>query len=143
MPTRLYEDVKVETSVLPQETDTAVNGSAIDMDGFGEGMVIVSNGAVSGAPTSYTFDAKVQESADGTTGWVDVTGAAIVQNADTDDVTAEIAIERLKRVAALRYIRVVVTAAITGGTTPFLPVCATVLLGRPERAPIVNSLTGD
>lgn len=142
MPTRVYEDVKVETSILPQTTDTAVNGTAIDLEGYGEAVVIVSNGAVSGSPSSYTFDAKVQESADGSTSWTDITDAEIVQ-VTADDKTGEIAIEHAKRAASKRYIRVVATAAITGGTSPLLPIAAHVLLGRPERAAVGNSLTAD
>lgn len=142
MSTRLYEDVKVMTSILPQAaTAGAVNGAAIDMEGYGEGMVVVTNGAATGTPTSFTFDAKVQESADGSTAWTDVTGASIVQ-VTTANKTAEIAVEQLKKAASKRYIRVVATPAFVGGSTPTLLISAHVLLGRPEQGNVGNSTTG-
>lgn len=142
MPTRVYEDVKVVTSIAPIAASAATNGSAVDMEGYGEAMVVVSNGAALGSPSSFTFNAKVQESADGSTGWTDIAGAAIVA-VTTGNRTAEIPVEQLKRAASKRYIRVVATPALSGGSTPTLPISAIVLLGRPERGGVGNSLTAN
>lgn len=142
MSTRVYEDVKVTTSIAPIAASAVVNGSAIDMEGYGEAVVVVSNGAATGAPSSYTFNAKVQESADGSTAWTDITGAAIVA-ITANNQTAEIPVEQTKRAASKRYIRAVITPALTGGSTPALPISAHVLLGRPERGGVGNSLTAD
>ena len=140
MSTRLYEDVKVVAAVLPQAASAAVNGSAVDMEGYGEGMVVVSCGATTGTPASFTFNAKVQESDNGTSGWTDIAGAAIVAVTAVNK-TGEISVEQLKRAASKRYIRPVLTPALTGGTAPTLLISAHVLLGRPERGNVGNSTT--
>lgn len=142
MPTRIYEDVLVKSSILPGAVTAATNGASVDTAGYGEAVVVVSNGAATGSPSSYTFNAKVQESATGAGSWTDVAGAAIVQ-VIADNMTGEIAIERAKSAASKRYIRVVATPALTGGSTPTLPISAIVLLGRPERGSVGNSGTAN
>jgi hypothetical protein len=139
---KLFEDVKAVVDIEPQATDTTLNGTAIDITGYEDAMAIISVGAASGTPTGYTVDAKIQESADGSTGWADITGAAITQIVDTDDVTAEVKVD-LRRAARKGYIRVVLTAALTGGSSPAIPVCATFVLGTPTYAPVGNSVTAD
>lgn len=69
-------------------------------------MAIVTCGAASG--TTPTLDLKVQYSADGSTGWTDITGATFTQ------LTAA-GREAIRFVSPQRYIRIVATIA---GTTP-------------------------
>lgn len=78
--------------------------------------------AVSGTPTSYTIDAKVQrllnraELGD-TKNWQDITGAAITQVSSVPD-RQTISLE--KGVDFMDDIRVVITFTPTGGTDPEL-----------------------
>lgn len=141
---RIFENVKAYTGIAPISSTggSAINGSAIDTAGYGDGVVVVQVGATTGTPTSFTVDAKVQESANGTTGWVDITGAAIAQ-VTAENKTGEIAVEFAKRGASLRYIRVVLTPALTGGTSPTVGVGAVVVFSNPEVGPTSNSTTAD
>lgn len=128
-----FESVKVDTSVRPAAAAAgAINGGAIDTKGFGDAVVAVSVGATTGTPTSFTVAAKVQESADGSTGWVDVADAAITAITAANK-TAEMNVLINARAASLRYIRAVVTPAFVAGTSPTVGVSAVVLLGRPAR----------
>lgn len=90
-------------------------GPALDMiEGDGICHLISTVGYFSGTGVP-TFDCKVQESADGSTGWADITGAALSQittQATTTPATAQIVqFQRTKR-----YLRLVSTVA--GTTSP-------------------------
>jgi hypothetical protein len=62
---------------------STVNGPAIELKGYGQALFVLECGALG---TSATIDLKIQESPDGSTGWVDITGAALGQKAQgTDD----------------------------------------------------------
>jgi len=75
--------------------------------------------------TDTTFNAKVQESADGSTGWADIAGAAIAPLSATDD-GAELAVEvDLSAAARKRYIRLLGTAG--NGATGVEVQCLAVL----------------
>lgn len=140
----IFENVKVATSIAPvAQAAGALNGAAIDTEGFGDGVCVISVGAATGGPSAQTVAAKLQESDSGTGSWTDITGAAITA-ITTDSKTAEIRIDRRKRVASKRYIRAVVTPGFTGGTTPAIPVAATIMLGNPTYSTsVANSVTGD
>lgn len=71
-------------------------------------------GAVTGAPTSFTCTYQVQDSADGSTGWTAVGSPLVITAASTASAAS------VDLSSADRYIRVVVTVAYTGGTTPTL-----------------------
>jgi hypothetical protein len=94
--------------LAPQTITTTANGSAADMiTGDGLCFAIQQVGAVSG--TSPTMAGKIQESADGSTGWSDISGATFTQVTASSNYQA-IAFERTKRY--LRYVGTV------GGTSP-------------------------
>lgn len=102
-----------------------LTGAAIDRQDYLSCVLTAVAGAATGSPTALTLDAKLQDSADGSTGWADITGAAI---------TTIAAASTLGRVdvnlhGAARYIRVVSTVAFTGGTSPTLGVATVVDLG--------------
>lgn len=109
----------------------ARNGAAIDRDGYDSCVLFAQAGAATGAPTTRTLDAKIQESEDGTTGWTDVEGAAIAQIA-ADNGSAKVNVDLS---GVQRYIRVVQTVGFTGGTSPALPNSAAVVLGGPDELP--------
>lgn len=108
------------------------SGAAIDRLGYHSAVLMLMVGSPSGAPTSFTVDAKLQESADGSTGWTDVSGGAVSQITSANS-QAEV---NLNLVGLKRYIRAVVTVSFTGGTSPAIPVVACVVLGYGDSLPI-------
>jgi hypothetical protein len=139
-----FESVKAVQSIAPVSSGAgAVNGTAVDTQDFGDGMLVVNIGAATGSPTAQTVDAKLQESANGSSGWTDIAGAAMTQ-ATVDDVTGEIKLRIENRAGSLRYVRPVVTPGFTGGSSPEIPVSATLILGNPTYSTKVdNSVTAD
>lgn len=111
------------------------NGAAINRLSYGNAqscVLFAQAGAASGSPTSKTFDVKIQDSSDGSTGWADVSGAAVTQ------ITADSA-EGYKDVdlsAAKQYIRVVAVMALSGGSSPEWPVSCSVVLGGADTLPL-------
>lgn len=83
---------------------STVTGSAIDLiDYEGPVAIVQSHGTGTG-----TLDGKVQDSADGSTGWADVSGAAFTQSTTTADVQVlALAPKKIKRY--IRYIGTIVT----------------------------------
>lgn len=137
---KVFDDVKAVVAIAPQATDTAVTSASIDTEAYHDGMVVVNVGATSGTPTSFTVNAKVTDSADDST-FADVPGIDIVEIVAADK-TGEIRLN-LDSIVFNRYIKVVVTAAMTGGTSPDVLVAANVLLGSPAYGPVGNSDTAD
>jgi hypothetical protein len=119
-------EVKAVTGINPvDQAAGTVNGGSIDRSGFLSCVLHLACGAASGAPTAQTVDAKLQESADGSTGWSDITGAAVTQlTADNTESQVDVDLGTVKK-----FIRAVVTVGFTGGTSPSIPVAATVVLG--------------
>lgn len=103
-------------------------GIAIDKlayDEFREVLTVVQTGAATGTPTSYTVDAKIQESATSGGTYTDVVGATITQ-ITADSQKAEIYWNPKK--LTKRFFRLLVTTAFTGGTSPTVPVAGVHLL---------------
>ena len=124
--------VKLVTGVAPANSAAgAVNGAAIDRLGYESCVLRANTGAASGSPTVQTIDAKLQESDDGSTGWADITGAAVTQIA-ADATAAEVDVDLS---GVKRYIRAVRTTAFTGGISPAWPNSVEVVLGGPVEVP--------
>ncbi len=126
----IWRMVKVETGIIPVDNVAAtLNGPAIDLTfsgGGGESVVLhASCGAATGGPSAQTFDAKIQDSADGSTGWADI-GDAITQLTadDTNGESPGINLSTLKK-----FIRVVMVIGFTGGSTPTIPASAVCVIG--------------
>lgn len=109
-------------------------GSAIDRlqsGSMANSLVLACNvGATTGAPSATTYDCKVQDSADGSTGWADLSGASITQKTTT---TAGLVQKDVDLLPAKRFIRVVEVVAFTGGTSPATPAAVDVILGGFDR----------
>lgn len=133
----IFDAVKNIQAVDPVAASSAQTSAAIDTKGFNSGAVVITNGAATGTPTSYTVDAKVQHCDTSGGSYTDVTGATITQII----ADSKIATIRLSGfgTSLKRYIKVVVTPAMTGGTSPKALVGATVQLGRAEREPVGNT----
>jgi hypothetical protein len=89
-------------------------------------------GAATGSPTSFTVDGKVQESDDGSTGWEDVTGAAIAQQTTGSKIVRVRVPNPHNR---KRYLRAVLVTAFVGGTSPTIPVSGALEVGRAQQQP--------
>jgi hypothetical protein len=114
------------------------NGPAIDRAGAGGKNLHLSCvlkgacGAASGGPSSQSVNQKLQDSADGSTGWADIAGAAIAALV-ADNTEAQVDVDLS---GAKRFIRVVSVVAFTGGTSPAIPSSAEVILGPPVEMPV-------
>lgn len=108
-----------------------LNGSSIDRSGYHSCVLFAQSGAATGSPTAQTLDAKIQDSDDGSTGWADVTGAAITQNTAVNSSAKK----SVNLQAVKRYTRVVATVAFTAGTSPTLGVSTAVVLGGARELP--------
>jgi hypothetical protein len=114
------------------------NGAAIDRAGAGGKNLHLSCvlkgacGAASGGPSAQSVNQKLQDSADGSTGWVDIAGAAIAALV-ADNTEAQVDVDLS---GAKRFIRVVSVVAFTGGTAPAIPASAEIVLAPPMEMPI-------
>ena len=118
--------VSVLSLLDPADRGTSANGSAVDiLDYEGQAAAILQSAA--GTGTTPTLDVKIQDSADGSTGWADVTGAAFAQV--TNAASAQVL--KFNASAARRYIRAVATV---GGTTPSFS-CAVSFVGKKQIIP--------
>jgi len=124
MQNNLHDAVGV-LEVLPAVRRTATaNGSAVDIQQYvGKLKFILASSA--GGGTSPTMDVKLQDSADGSTGWADISGAAFTQVTDGADTTAALG---LVANSVKRYVRAVATI---GGTSPTFD-CAVVAVGTQQ-----------
>lgn len=124
--------------VVPTNSGAATtNGAAIDRmpaasrAGYLSATLHFVVGAPSGTPDSFTANAKLQESADGSTGWTDITDGAVTQRtAAGTEAEVNVSLAPIKR-----YIRAVVVVAFVNGTSPALPVAASVVLGGATELP--------
>ena len=135
----VFDQVKHVAAVAPIAASAVQTSAAIDTKGYGVGMVIVQNGAATGTPSSYTVDAKVQHCATSGGSYTDVSGAAITQ-ITADGKYAQIRLEGLG-ISVNRFIKVLVTPAMTGGSSPKALISADVLFGQAHRQPVTNSAT--
>lgn len=110
-------------------------GSGIDRAGYESCVLFHACGAASGSPTAQTVDSKLQDSADNSTGWGDITGAVATQ-LTADSTSARVSVN-LRDLTTKRYIRVVNVVALTSGSSPKLAVQATVILGGAATLPAV------
>lgn len=126
---KTHLDPKVSVHDEELSGTTAVNGDAIDCKDY-DGLIYadVIAGAATGSPTSFTATGKLQESADGSTGWTDLS------NQDTGVLSADNTAVKLRGHRTTRYVRVVVTPAFTGGSSPTLPGVHGVVQGQKRRA---------
>ena len=111
----------------PAARTATVNGSAVDILDY-EGFAAAILQSAAGTGTTPTLDVKLQDSADGSTGWADITGAAFTQ---VTNATASRQIVKFNASAVSRYIRAVATV---GGTTPSFT-CAVSFIGKKQIIP--------
>ena len=130
--------IAVATSVAPQAASAAVNGGSIDRQAHSMAQSCVLHtalGAAAGSPSAISVVSKIQHAPDNST-WTDyepdgvnVATSAALTAADTENSLA------VDLTAAYRYIRVVTTPTLTGGTSPTIEVVADVILGGENTLP--------
>lgn len=118
IPTDVGAHLKHAISVRPDEYTASVNGVSFDRMPAGEqryesALLYGEVGDIEGAPTSFTVDYKLQDSADDTT-FADVTGETLTQVTAANTSRSK----AVNLVGLRRYVRVVGTVSFTGGTTP-------------------------
>ena len=110
----VFNNIKALFSIRPGTYTSTATGSAVDTFGYNSAMLALEVGTVSG--TTPTLDVKVQDSADGSTGWADVSGLTLTQVTASNN-SQVLAIEGLNSaangVSRRRYLRVVGTIAGT------------------------------
>jgi hypothetical protein len=126
----------------------AINGTGIDRLNtpaaapyqYYSGMLCVIVGALAGAPTSFTVDARMQHSPDNAT-WTDYNPAS---QAGTEPTLGWVAIPTIvaaqtvarvnfNLIPAQRYLRALGSVAFVGGASPTAAVAAAVILGGADR----------
>src|SRR5574343_419651 len=116
----------------------ATNGATIDKQAlsevFEEALFVSHVGATSGSPTSFSVVTKIQDSADGSN-WSDITDTQIVEAATKTISDINTVSTLAVRLSALRrYVRMVETVTLTGGSSPTVFIYGMALLGHPRRS---------
>lgn len=116
----LYNNAKVETALdlVVMSSTSDFNGNAIDTQGYESGIVTVQCTAY----TSGSVVIRMQDSADGSTGWADIASALVVGKVDGLGAVDEIA--KVGYVANKQFVRVVAG----GGTATVATVIGTSVL---------------
>lgn len=123
--------IKVSGEIAPQSLSgtTAVNGDSVDRLGYNSLVLFAQVGDATGSPSAFTATVKLQESDDDST-FTDISGATFVLDADGESGQYNLDLAEYGR-----YIRAVATPAFTAGTSPTVPVQATIILGGAEVLP--------
>lgn len=128
---QIQENTKTLAAFVPIRLSTSSSyqaGVTIDKLAYDEArelLIVVQNGAVTGTPDSYTFDAKIEHSVNSNmSSAADVTDATITQ-VTTDSQKSEIYV---KLDGLRRYFRLTVKFTAVSGSSPELPVSGIAIL---------------
>ncbi len=135
----VYDGIKATLGIAPIAQGASEKlSAAIDTLGYSSALIEVATGAATGTPDSYSVACKVTECATSGGSYADVSGATATLAADGKH--AQIRVEGLGT-SRLRYLKVSMTPAFVGGTSPAALVGATALLGHAFKVPVGNSST--
>lgn len=135
------QNVAVRAQVAPATIAAATTvGTGIDLraiTNFAQGAkAVVYVGAATGTPDAFTVDAKIEDSANNSQ-WATATDAEGNNYAMTQMSAGGIGVIDNIDVGRLRqYVRLSVTHAFTGGTSPKLGLAGVLLLGNSQEIPI-------
>lgn len=144
MRANVYDDVQLlkggSISPVSISANGETDGASVDTLGGDNAAIYAKAAAASGSPSGASFVVKVQESADGSTNWTDAldnTGAVIGFTLDAHAAAAE----NVARIEGLglnrqRYLRAVVTATLTGGSSPAAGFFAAIIIGNAAERPV-------
>lgn len=118
----------------------ALEGASIDREKFDSALFHVQSGVDEGTPTSFAVDAKLQDSANGSS-WADVSTSASNPSVAITQITTENADRFLEidLTPLRRYVRLVFTVAFSGGSSPKVALAADAVLGGAPSAPLSHS----
>lgn len=116
------------------------NGTGIDLSATraGSAVLVAHVGAPTGAPSSFTYDLKLQHSNDNgvTDAWSDYAPPGGASGAIAQQSAAGLTELDVDLGGAKRYMRTVETIAITGGSSPTVPASAALILGGAHDLPV-------
>lgn len=124
---KAFDNATIKNVVPVATITTDTNGSAVDAAEYDSAVAVLLN--ASAGSGDMTCNVKLQQSADGSTSWTDISGAAFTQ------VTTTASSQKIvfNPAGTQRYIRAVVDV---GGTTPSF-VVGVQLIGEPKYVPAV------
>lgn len=125
--------INAVTGIKPTNATTTVNGTGVDRLAYGSATLFAAVGAASGSPSAQSVTYKLQDSADDST-YADIsteTSALAAMTADNATGQLDIDLTGLRQ-----YVRVVATVSLTGGTSPAIPIAATLVLGGASVLPV-------
>ena len=149
MGMQLLTDIGGEISVIRSISPQAISGSS-DVNGansvgdrtpsgdqeYMSGVLTLVTGATTGTPTTVSVACRLQDSADGTSGWADIASSAGGPYAITAITAADsVASVNFNAKPIRRYVRAVATPTFTGGSSPTILIAATIALGGAQKKP--------
>jgi hypothetical protein len=138
--------VWIESAIPPQHSAAAtITGTTMDRQttgseqGFDSCVILLRSGTTTGTPSSFTIDSQLQDSADDSS-WSNVATSAVNAAVTHTQITAASTSRRLAiNLRPLRrYVRLVVTVAFSGGTSPTVGVGATFCFGGARKIPVTS-----
>lgn len=130
--------IVAKTGTAPAANGAATrNGTGIDRVALGvDSCVLVALiGAPTGSPTGFTYDLKLQDSANNTD-WADFNPSGVGTGAMAQQTAAGVAEKDIDLTLARQYVRVVETLTITGGTAPTVPAGSAIVFGGASTLPL-------
>ncbi len=131
--------IKQVACICQNASASTISGVDVDCRDFESAMFSIIRGEESGSPSSWTLDLKIQEKDEGES-YTDVTGAAIVQLTEDSEAMA-IATIAMRLTSRKRYLRAVATLAMSGGSSPKLPIAVICSLGNAREVPVSQDVT--
>ena len=127
----VYDAIKFLVSLVAGTRTASADGDAIDTTGFGSAALVISAGDVDTSDGDETYVFHVEESNDGSTGWVTIpnTEAEITEANEVKLVR----LEGLNTGDRKPYLR---ASLVIGGTTPSIACSAVFALGRAYNEPV-------
>ena len=143
-----YDNVLIVVSLVQQSItgSSAVNGVAVDTEGYENGMLYARAEASTGGASPATIAIKLQESVDTTSGdFADAKDNTATTIGSTLTVTS-VAAEGYYRIEGLglnrlRYLRAVATPTFTGGSSPASIVGAWIVMVPRSAAPVRTAVS--
>ncbi len=124
--------ITVTNCTTQNSAAATITSSAINRFGLLSAVLAHSCGAASGTPDSFSVATKIQHATASGGSYSDLTGAtATTLTADSTAATADINL-----MGANQYLKVVTIVAFVNGTSPKVPVNATLILGGSDHGPV-------
>lgn len=124
--------IRSNIGILPQTALAGTfTGPSVDRQDFDSAVIHGMTGAATGTPTTQSVIYKLQDSADDSS-FEDVANvdlAAMI--ADNDNGELDVNLSGLRR-----YVRLAAVVAFTGGSSPAIPIAATLTLGGARSRPV-------